>query len=122
MGLDINDVESNKTMSFPTRHLVGLLWVPSFTWCGSNTTGDQVLGMRSGKSGLLLFMRPFQGVRDLILGLIFFLIKKSRTGSDFGFDVVVASWEHLLWACIEKYGFGHAFVSNPILESDLGLI
>ena len=54
--------------------------------------------MRSGKFRLLLLMRPFQGVRDLILDLIFFnkKKKKSKTGSDYGFDVVVASWEHLL--------------------------
>ena len=81
--------------------------------------------MRSGKFRLLLLMRPFQGVRDLILDLIFFnkKKKKSKTGSDYGFDVVVASWEHLLlWACNKKYYSGHAFVSYPILESHLGLI
>ncbi len=65
--------------------------------------------MRSGKLGLLLFMRPFQGVSDQILGLIFFFFfnkKKVKNWDCYGFDVVVgmvASWERLLlWGMQQK--------------------
>ena len=82
--------------------------------------------MRSGKLGLLLFMRPFQGVSDLILGLIFFFLikKKSRTGTVMGLMLWLA-WLLLgnicfFGACNKKYDSGHTFVSNPILESHLG--